>query len=72
MKNEPANAILLNINIVYAAENIIDSEAKTPARGNLSKTPYIDINSPKKFRVSGTPQLPNDSKKKKIENKGII
>lgn len=36
---DPPNIILLNINIVKAAENTIDVEAKTPAKGNLSNTP---------------------------------
>jgi len=62
----------LNINIVYAAENIIERDASTPAKDNLSKTPYKDINSPKKFKVNGTPQLPKDRIKNNIENKGII
>ena len=68
----PANTILLNIKIVYAAENTIDDEAKTPARGNLSKIPYKDMNSPTKFNVKGAPQLPKDKIKNKIENIGII
>jgi hypothetical protein len=62
----------LNINIVYAAENIIERDASAPAKDNLSKTPYKDINSPKKFKVNGTPQLPKDRIKNNIENKGII
>ena len=58
--------------IVYAAENIIERDANAPAKGNLSKTPYKDMNSPKKFNVKGTPQLPKDKIKNNIENKGII
>jgi len=58
--------------IVYAAENTMDELAKTPNNGNLSNTPYKDINSPTKFRVRGTPQLPKHNMKNKIENKGII
>jgi hypothetical protein len=58
--------------MVYAAENIIERDANAPAIGNLSKTPYKDINSPKKFNVKGTPQLPKDKIKNNIENKGII
>jgi hypothetical protein len=57
---------------VYAAENTIDELAKRPNIGNLSNTPYRDINSPIKLRVSGTPQLPKDKMKNNIENKGII
>jgi hypothetical protein len=71
LENEPANAILLYIKIVYAALNIIELLAKTPINGNLSNIPYKDINSPTKFKVRGTPQLPNDSIKNKIENIGI-
>lgn len=71
LENDPPNAILLNINIVYAAENTIDELAIIPNIGNLSNTPYRDINSPTKFKVRGTPQLPSDSMKNKIENKGI-
>jgi hypothetical protein len=51
---------------------MIEDEAKRPARGNLSKTPYKDINSPTKFKVRGTPQLPKDKIKNNIENIGII
>jgi hypothetical protein len=57
---------------VYAAEKTIDELAKTPSSGNLSNTPYKDINSPTKFKVRGTPQLPKDKIKNKIENIGII
>jgi len=57
---------------VYAAESIIEELAITPKSGNLSKTPYKDINSPTKFKVKGTPQLPKDNMKNKIENRGII
>jgi len=35
---DPPKAILLNIYIVYAAENTIEELAKTPNKGNLSKT----------------------------------
>ena len=69
--NDPPKAILLNIYIVYAADNTIDELAKTPSKGNLSNTPYKDINSPTKFKVRGTPQLPKDKMKNNIENKGI-
>jgi len=72
LDNEPPNAILLNIYIVYAAENTIEVLAITPNNGNLSNIPYKDINSPTKFKVRGTPQLPNDRIKNNIENKGII
>ena len=72
LENEPANAILLNINIVYPAESTIDELAIRPNKGNLSNTPYKDINSPIKFKVRGTPQLPKHNIKNKIENKGII
>jgi hypothetical protein len=72
LEKDPAKIILLNINIVYAAESIIEELVKTPNKGNLSKIPYKDINSPKKFKVKGTPQFPNDSIKNKIENIGII
>ena len=71
-ENVPPNAILLNIYMVYAAENIIDEQAITPNKGNFSKTPYKDINSPTKFKVRGTPQLPKHNIKKSMENKGII
>ena len=71
LENAPAKAILLNMYIVYAAENIIEELANTPSKGNLSNIPYRDINSPTKFRVRGTPQLPNESMKNNIENKGI-
>jgi len=50
---------------------MIEREAKTPASVNLSNTPYKDINSPIKFKVRGTPQLPKDKIKNSIENKGI-
>lgn len=72
LENEPAKAILLNIYIVYAAEKTIEELAKTPKAGNLSKTPYNDINSPTKFRVRGTAQLPKHNRKNIIEYKGII
>jgi hypothetical protein len=36
---DPPKAILLNIYIVYAAENTIEELAKTPNKGNLSNTP---------------------------------
>lgn len=68
---DPPKAILLNINIVYAAEKTIDELAKAPNKGNLSKVPYKHINSPTKFKVKGVPALPNDNMKNKIENKGI-
>ncbi len=42
---------------MYAAENILEELAKTPNNGNVSKRPYKDLNSPTKFKVSGTPQL---------------
>ena len=71
LEYDPVNAILLNIYIVYAAENIIEELAKTPNKGNLSNTPYNERNSPTKFKVKGTPQLPKHNKKKIIENKGI-
>jgi hypothetical protein len=35
---DPPKAILLNIYIVYAAEKTIEELAKTPNKGNLSKT----------------------------------
>ena len=69
---DPANAILLYIKIVYAALNTMEELANIPSKGNLSKIPYRDKNSPKKLRVSGTPQLPKESMKNKIENIGII
>lgn len=72
LENEPAKAILLNIYMVYAADNIIEELANTPIIGNLSNTPYNDINSPTKFKVSGTPQFARDNIKNIIENKGII
>lgn len=71
LENVPAKAILLNMYIVYAAENIIEELANTPNKGNLSNTPYNDINSPTKFKVRGTPQLPKDNMKNNIENNGI-
>jgi hypothetical protein len=58
--------------MVKAAEKIIEELANTPNKGNLSNAPYKDINSPMKFKVKGTPQLPKDKIKNKIENKGII
>jgi hypothetical protein len=51
---------------------MIERDANAPAKGNLSKTPYKDMNSPKKFNVKGTPQLPKHKIKNSIENKGII
>jgi hypothetical protein len=57
---------------VYAALNIIERLEKIPIKGNLSNIPYKDINSPTKFKVRGTPQLPNESIKNNIENNGII
>ena len=69
--NVPPKAILLYMNIVYAALSTIEELAKTPKNGNLSKIPYKDKNSPTKFRVSGTPQLPSEKTKKSMENKGI-
>lgn len=71
LEYDPANAILLNMYIVYAAEKIIEELAIIPNKGNLTNTPYKDINSPTKFRVKGTPQLPKHSIKNMIENKGI-
>ena len=44
--------------IVYAAEKIIEEEARTPNIGNLSKVPYKLKSSPTKFNVKGAPQLP--------------
>jgi len=38
--NDPPKAILLNIYIVYAADNTIEELAKAPNKGNLSKVPY--------------------------------
>src|ERR1041384_5501400 len=70
--NDPPKAILLNIYIVYAADNTIELLAKAPNKGNLSNVRYKDKNSPTKFKVSGVPALPKQSIKKKIENKGII
>ena len=72
LEKDPPNAILLYMNIVYAALNIIELLAKAPNKGNLSNIPYKDINSPIKFKVSGAPQLPKESMKNKIENTGII
>jgi hypothetical protein len=71
LEYDPANDILLNIYIVYAAEKIIEELANVPSKGNLSNTPYSDINSPTKFKVRGTPQLPKHSIKNNTENKGI-
>jgi len=68
---DPPKAILLNIYIVYAADNTIEELAKAPNKGNLSKVPYKDKNSPTKFKVSGVPALPKHNIKNKIENKGI-
>ena len=68
----PPKAIRLYIYIVYAAENIIEELAIKPKRGNRSKAPYKDINSPTKFKVRGTPQLAKDNIKNNKENKGII
>jgi hypothetical protein len=58
--------------MVYAAEKTIDELANAPNIGNLSKTPYRDINSPMKFKVKGAPQLPKDKIKNNILNRGII
>jgi hypothetical protein len=69
---DPPKAILLNIYMVYAADNTIEELAKAPNKGNLSKVPYKDKNSPTKFKVRGVPALPKHSIKNKIENKGII
>ena len=71
LENDPPNAILLNIKIVYAAENTIEELANIPNKGNLSNTPYKDINSPTKFKVRGTPQLASDNRKNNIEKIGI-
>jgi hypothetical protein len=71
LEYEPPKLILLNIYIVYAAENIIEDDANTPNTGILSKEPYRDINSPIKFRVKGAPQLPKHNIKNIIENNGI-
>jgi hypothetical protein len=56
---------------VYPAEKTIDEEANIPAIGNLSNTPYKDKNSPTKFKVRGTPQLPKHNIKNKTQNNGI-
>lgn len=61
LENEPANVILLNINIVYAAEKIIEELANIPNKGNLSKIPYSEINSPIKLKVKGVAQLLKDN-----------
>ena len=45
--------------------------ANIPKNGNLSIAPYSDKNSPTKFKVRGTLQLPKHSINKIIENKGI-
>ena len=71
LENDPPNAILLNMYIVYAAENTIEELAKAPSRGNLSNVPYNERNSPIKFKVKGVPALAKHSMKKRIENKGI-
>ena len=70
--NIPPNIILLNINIVYTADKIIEDEANIPANDNLSNIPYKDINSPTKFKVRGAPQLPRHNIKNNIEKIGII
>jgi len=70
-ENDPANTILLYINIVYAAEKTIEELAKPPNRGSLSNVPYKDKNSPTKFSVSGVPALPKHNKKNKIANIGV-
>jgi hypothetical protein len=44
LEYDPANAILLNIYIVYAAENTIEELAKKNKKGSISNTPYNDIN----------------------------
>jgi hypothetical protein len=67
----PPNIILLNIYIVKAAENTIEDEDNAPAKGNLSNTPYKDINSPTKLNVSGAPQLPKHRMKNNTDNKGM-
>jgi len=69
LENDPAKAILLNMNIVYAALKIIDELANTPNKGNLSKVPYKHINSPIKFRDKGVPALPRQRIKNNIEKK---
>jgi hypothetical protein len=56
---------------VYPAEKTMDEEASIPAIGNLSNTPYNDKNSPKKFKVSGAPQLPKHRMKNKTQNSGM-
>ena len=71
LENAPAKAILLNMYIVYAAENIIEELAKTPNSDDLSNTPYNDKNSPMKFNDRGAPQLERHNIKNSIENKGI-
>ena len=58
--------------MVYPAEKTMDEQANIPAMGILSNTPYKDKNSPKKFNVNGTPQLPRHKIKNKIQNIGII
>ena len=40
LEYDPANAILLNIYIVYAALNTIEELANAPNKGNLSNVPY--------------------------------
>ncbi len=71
LENDPANAILLYMKIVNAALNTIEELAKAPNKGNLSKVPYKDINSPMKFNVKGVPALPKQSIKNNIDNIGI-
>ena len=72
LENDPANAILLYMYIVYAALNTIEELANTPNKGNLSKVPYKLINSPIKFSDKGVPAFPKQSIKNNNENKGII
>ena len=69
---DPPNAILLNMNILQAAENTIEEDASAPNRGNLSKDPYKLKYSPTKSKVRGNPQLPKQRIKNNIESKGII
>jgi len=64
LEYDPANAILLNIYIVYAALNTIEELANAPNKGNLSNVPYRLINSPTKLTVKGVPALPRQSMKK--------
>lgn len=70
--NEPPKATLLYKYTLYAADKMIDEQAKAPITGNLSKEPYRLRNSPAKFKVNGLPQFAKVSIKNKIESKGII